>query len=219
MPTREKTVARIVDAAVALGERSSWEAVRLHDVAAELGVSLDDVRAHFREKEDLVDAWFDRADAAMLKAGEVAGFHELPARQRLQRLILAWLDALAPHRRVTRQMIYGKLEPGHLHIQIPGLLRVSRTVQWVREAAHRDATFVRRALEETGLTTIYLATFFRWMRDESPDSVDTRRFLERSLNFAERLDRGVYACAAPRAASTAETAPPLAQPPTAGPAG
>ena len=43
---------QIVGAAVGLGEQKSWEAVRLHDVAAVLGISLDDVRAHFREKED-----------------------------------------------------------------------------------------------------------------------------------------------------------------------
>lgn len=50
---------QIVGAAVGLGEQKSWEAVRLHDVAAVLGISLDDLRTHFREKEDIVDAWFE----------------------------------------------------------------------------------------------------------------------------------------------------------------
>ncbi len=185
---------RIVDAAIAVAEEKSWEAMRLHDVAARLGITLDDLRKHVREKEDLVDAWFDRADAAMLHEGETAGFAALPSRERLHRLIMAWLDALAPHREVTRQMIAGKFEPGHLHIQIPGLMRVSRTVQWVREAAGRKATFLRRALEETALTTIYLATFFYWMRDASEGSARTRRFLERRLQFAERLDHRVFRC-------------------------
>ena len=62
------TTDQIVDTAVELAEQKSWEAVRLHDVAASLGITLDDVRAHFREKEDIVDAWFERADSAMLKA-------------------------------------------------------------------------------------------------------------------------------------------------------
>lgn len=183
---------RIVDAAIELAEHRSWEAVRLHDVAAALGISLDQVRLHFREKEDLTDAWFDRADSAMLCAAEAADFWVLPTRERLQRLIMAWLGALAPHRKVTREMICGKLEPGHLHIQIPGLMRVSRTVQWIREAAHRDATYLRRALEETALTTIYLLTFFYWMRDESPASAATSRLLEHCLTEAERLDHQVF---------------------------
>lgn len=183
---------RIVDAAIELGEQLSWEAARLHAVAAALDISLDDIRRHFREKEDLVDAWFDRADGAMLRCAQGAEFTGLSIRERLQQLILAWLDALAPHRKVTREMIYGKLEPGHLHIQIPGLMRVSRTVQWMREAARCDATFLRRALEETALTSIYLTTFFHWMRDESPQSEATRRLLERLLSEAERAHLRIF---------------------------
>lgn len=198
MPTRDDAIDRIVGAAIALGEQDSWEAVRLHDVAAALGITLDEVRRYFREKEDIVDAWFDRADAAMLRETEAAAFFESTPRQRLQRLIMTWLGALAPHRKVTRQMIYGKLEPGHLHIQIPGLMRISRTVQWMREAAHRDATYMRRALEETGLTTIYLMTFFYWMNDDSPGAASTDRFLDGWLALAERVDHAVHsrACGA-----------------------
>lgn len=192
MTSRDDLRERIVDAALEIGERSSWEAVRLHDVAEALGITLEDVRRHYREKEDLVDTWFDRADAAMLRAAEAPEFAQLSSRERLQRLIMTWLGALAPHRKVTRQMILGKLEPGHIHILFPGILRVSRTVQWMREAAHRDATYLRRALEETGLTTIYLMTFFYWMTDETPGAVATARFLEGWLAVAERLDRAVY---------------------------
>ncbi len=183
---------RVIDAALAFAEEGSWETVRLHAVAARLGVTLDDLRRIFREKEDLVEAFFDRADEAMLHAAEAPGFVDLPTRVRLQRVIMAWLDALAPHRRVTRQMIAGKLEPGHLHIQIPGLLRISRTVQWMREAAYRDASYLRRALEEVATTSIYLATFVYWMRDGSPDSTDTRRFLERLLGIAEGASHTVF---------------------------
>jgi AcrR family transcriptional regulator len=186
------TIDQIVDAAVELGEQKSWEAVRLHDVAAMLGITLDDVRAHFREKEDIVDAWFERADSVMLKAAQASDFFYLTPRQRLHRLIMVWLGAFYPYRKTTRQMIYGKLEPGHIHIQVPGLMRISRTVQWMREAASRDATYVRRALEETGLTTIYLAVFFHWMNDNSSDSTRTSQFLERCLSMAENLDRMVF---------------------------
>lgn len=205
MPKKDTLRDAIVDAAIALAEERSWEAVRLHDVAARLGITLDDIRQHFREKEDLVDAWFDRADQAMLREAQAADFAAATSRQRLYRVMMAWLDALAPHRKVTRQMIAGKFEFGHVHIQVPGLMRVSRTVQWMREAAGRKATFLRRALEETALTTIYLATFFHWMKDESQESASTRRFLDRRLALAERVDHGVYRCAThPRKATAAD---------------
>ncbi len=180
---------RIVEAALDRGDQQSWEAVRLHAVAEATGISLNKERLYFREKEDLVDAWFDRADSAMLQEAEAPDFQVLSPRQRLHRLIMTWLATLAPHRNVTRQMIYGKMELGHVHIQIPGLMRVSRTVQWIREAAHLDATHVRRALEETGLTSIYLMTFFYWMKDNTPNSEKTSCFLDGLLGTTEKLDQ------------------------------
>jgi hypothetical protein len=93
-------------------------------------------------------------------------------------------------------MILGKCEPGHLHVQIPAVMRISRTVQWIREASHRDATYVYRALEETVLTSIYLATFIHWMADDSPDSERTRRFLDTLLRGAEKAANGFSALSA-----------------------
>ncbi len=190
--TQPSLVDRIVDTALVIAARKSWEQLRLHDVAAELGVGLNDIRLHFREKEEIVDAWFDRADAAMLAEAERPDFLSLAAERRLHRLLMTWLATLAPYRHVTRQMILGKLEPGHLHYQIAGAMRVSRTVQWLREAAQRDAPLPWRAIEETGLTVVFLATFFYWMYDESEQSRRTAAFLERRLASCARLWRILY---------------------------
>lgn len=179
----------IVDAALARAQQTSWETVRLHDVAAELGATLNDVRAQFREKEEIVEAWFDRADSAMLETGAQPGTSQLDPAERLERVMMAWFDALAAHRRVTRQMIWGKLEPGHLHYQYAGLLRISRTVQWLREAAGRDARLPWRAFDESALTGLYLATFAYWLWDDSAESIRTREFLRRRLERAHRWSR------------------------------
>ena len=174
----------ILDTALRLADASSWEAVRLHQVAAALGISLDDIRAHYREKEDLVDAWFDRADRALLEQARMPDVATLSTQGRLVRALMAWLDTLAPHRRVTRQMVANKFEPGHLHYQIDGARRVSRTVQWWREAAARDSVLPWRALEETALTGIFLTVFGFWMQDDSPGTQRTRALLERLLQQA-----------------------------------
>lgn len=174
----------IVDAALALAEQAGWEPVRLHNVADAMGSDLEAIRRQFREKEDIAEAWFDRADRAMLAAASAPGFSEASADDRVQRLIFSWLDVLSVHRRVTRQIILGKLEFGHLHVQIPALLRISRTVQWLREAAARDAKGLARALDETGLTAIFVTTFVRWLSDDTPDSRATRQLLTRLLQAA-----------------------------------
>ena len=192
MNEREPLRDQIVDTALVLAGRTSWEQLRLFQVAEALGIGLEQVQQEFREKEDLIDAWFDRADAALLQAGADTGLAQLPLRERLHRLLMLWFDALAAHRRVSRQMIQGRLEPGHVHIQARGLLRVSRTVQWWREAARCEAAYLSRALEETLLTSIYLATFGYWLNDESIDAAGTRRLLDRLLRGAEWLPAWVF---------------------------
>lgn len=184
-PTRDQ----IVNAAIRLAEHEGWESVRLYQVAQACDARLDDVRRHFREKDELIDAWFDRADAAMLARfdrGELVG---LSPRERIRELILAWLGKLAPHRRVTREMIAHKLEFGHVHVQFPAILRISRTVQWIREAAQLDAPLPRRALEETALTALFVKTFLYWLRDESPEFRSTQRWLDRGLDVLETAAR------------------------------
>jgi AcrR family transcriptional regulator len=174
--------ARMLDAALTLAEaHGSWEALRLREVADALGLSLADVRARYAQKDALAEAWFDRADRAALQASEAGGFAALPVSERLERVLLAWLDALHPHRRLTRGMLAYKLEPGHLHLQLPGIARVSRTVQWFREAAGIDSRGVRRVVEETALTLLYLRTFAYWLYDETPGSQRTRDWLTRTL--------------------------------------
>jgi AcrR family transcriptional regulator len=182
----------MLDTALVLAGQTSWERLRLFQVAEALGIGLDEVRQEFREKEDLIDAWFDRADAALLQAGTDPSLVQLPLRERLHRLLMIWLDALSDHRRVSREMIQGRLEPGHVHIQARALLRVSRTVQWWREAARCEAAYLSRALEETVLTSIYLATFGYWLNDASIDAAGTRRLLARSLRGAGWLPAWMF---------------------------
>ena len=173
---------QILDCAVELAEGDSWESVRLHQVADQLGIELADIQSHFSEKDQLIDAWFDRADRAALAATRASGFDTLPAAARLETVIVAWLNHLAPHRRVAREMIGAKAEFGHIHIQIPAMMRISRTVQWFREAAGYRDLLPLRAVAESVHTGIYLLTFTHWMYDDSPGAERTRRLLDRLLH-------------------------------------
>jgi len=176
---------QILDAALELAEQSSWEHVRLFDIAAKLEVNLDQVRGVYTQKDDLTDAWFDRADRAMLMDAASPEFLQLPTRGRLHRAIMSWLNAMSIHKRLTADMLRYKLELGHIHLQVLGIMRISRTVQWIMEAAHRDAVYTRRILEEIALTTIYLAAFNFWLRDDSLNSDRTARFLDSMLEKTE----------------------------------
>lgn len=193
MVERDEIRSRIIDTAIRLGEhKRSWEKVHLHEVAAILGIPLTELRSHFGDKNAIVHAWFDRADHAMLREADKPSFAALSPRERVQHLMMAWLGALAPYRRLTRQMIFGQLEPNPLRLWMPGALRINRTVRWMMDAARRDVTYTRRVLEESGLGLVYLSTFCYWMNDTSPASVQTHRFLQRGLVLAERTERTLF---------------------------
>jgi ubiquinone biosynthesis protein COQ9 len=180
---------RILDSALNLAEESSWEAMHLYEIAEALDITLDQIRRHYPQKDDLVEAWFDRADRAILQMTPSPEFIQWPEVDRLHYVIMTWFDALASHRWLTRQMLAYKLEFGHVHLQTLGIMRISRTVQWFREAARGESLDLKRIVEEIGTTAIYLMSFTRWLYDDSLGSEKTRSFLKRQLRRAERLEK------------------------------
>ncbi len=182
----ENLASTILDAALDLGEVRSWEKLHLYDIAETLGISLDQIRRYYAQKDDLVDAWFERADHAVLSMDVSPDFFRLREAQRLEHVLMLWFEALSPHRTLTRQMLWYKLEFGHIHLQVLGIMRISRTVQWIREVARLESINLLRILEETALTTIYLRAFFCWLYDDSRDYENTRKLLKMHLGRAER---------------------------------
>lgn len=171
--------AGIVDAAVARAERVGWDATRLADVAADLGLALPEVLEHFRDKDALADAWFLRAMDAML--AEADRVRRRPAGERVEALLLAWFAALARSRKVSAQMIRAKLYPAHPHHWVPLIFSLSRTVQWLRDAARLEAAGLRRQAEEIGLSALLLGALAVFCRDGSAGHARTKTFLKSGL--------------------------------------
>jgi AcrR family transcriptional regulator len=183
---RDDLAERIVDAAIATAEEVGWDNVRLRLVAERLNIPLAEVGARFRDANAVADAWFARARQAML-APQPPGFQELPGRERLEATLWQWFEATSAHRRVSVQMLAGKLWPFHPHHWVPMLFDLSRTVLWLRDAAGCDAQSPRREVEEVGLTWLLLATLAVWSRDDGEGQARTRQFLHDRLADADVL--------------------------------
>jgi AcrR family transcriptional regulator len=188
---RRDLAERILDTALAMAEADGWAALRLRNVAAALAVPLTEVLAHYRDIDAIADAWFRRAWDAMLQAPP-DGFADLPPPERLEIVILRWFDALAPHRRVTGEMLKAKMWYAHPHHWVPAVFNLSRTIHWIRDAAMLDAGGRQRQMEEIGLTALFLATLRVWLRDESEDQERTRASLRKRLGNADRLMATVW---------------------------
>ena len=183
---------QILDTALHLAaDKPHWEQLQLYEVADKLGISLALLKDCYGQKDSLTDALFDRADHAVLEHCSRERMSPLSMRQRLYLAITTWLDTLAPHHRTVRQMLKYKLEFGHVHLQLLGLMRISRTVQWIRQVCICDASDGKRIIEEVVLSGIYLATFNYWLWDESDDQQRTRNKLDRLLQGAEKGARGL----------------------------
>lgn len=182
-----KDAERIVDAALELADERGWDAVRLHDVAARLGLGLKRVYDLYPDLDAVAEAWLRRADLAMLAAAERADFAALPPPERLQAALVAWFGALGTRRRILRAVLAYKLVPAHLHLQAALVVATSRRVQWLREAALLDARGPRKSVEEFGLTALFVAALVVWLGDTTPEIERTRRFLERRLAAADQV--------------------------------
>src|SRR5215218_11399290 len=165
-------------------EKGSWSAVRFHDVADRLSVPTSKVLDEYRDLDAVADAWFLRGLKAMV-GPKPADFMDQPEWRRVEICMLAWFDKLAEHRAVSAQILKGKLHLSHPHHWLPMIFSLSRTIQWLREAAQLSAVYgTRRAQrEEVGLTALFLGALIIWTRDETASQAWTRRFLRRGGRY------------------------------------
>ena len=194
MATKAKTGVqdRILKAALAIAGEEGWASAGLSAVAARAKVPMSELRRHFRDTDAIADAWFRVGLDAML-ASPPRRFSRRPAAARLEILMRRWFDALAPHRRVTAEMLSAKLWIFHPHHYVPMVFNLSRLIQWLRDLAGLDAGGLRKQIEETGLTALFLATLAVWCRDDTENQERTRAFLKRRLAQTDGLMARLFA--------------------------
>lgn len=177
---------RILDVALKLAhERNNWSGLGFADLASRCELPVNGIRRHYADTNAIANAWFARALDAMLADSDDIG--NLPIRDRLGVIIWRWFDSLAPFHRVTVQMLQTKLHVPHAHHWVPMVFDLSRLIQFWRDAAGLHAGGVRRQIEETVLTGIFLVTLKAWCRDQSAGQARAHSLLLDLLNKAERL--------------------------------
>ena len=169
----------ILDKALSMGLRLGWEKLTLRTLAEECQLSLMQLYPYFSSKDALSEALFTRADLAMLSFGDAPQVLSMHSDERLVAVLMSWFDTLLPYKPLLKPMLGYKLEPGHIHLQAQGIVRISRTVQWCREAAGRRHVGWRKVVDEVGVTTFYLSGMLHFLRDKSQDNDETRALLLR----------------------------------------
>lgn len=179
----------ILDQALLLAQNSSWESFSLSELANKADCSLVDIKCCYRSKDDMVEAFFNRADEAMLSLQADANYQALEGSERLVVCIMTWLEFLEPYRPIVKEMMAYKFEPGHFHLQARGITRVSRTVQWFIDVSGRNYSGLKRVADEVAITSAYLATFAYFLFDLSEDNAKTRAMLNK---LVRKIDKGLF---------------------------
>lgn len=184
---KSENAKKIVDTSLKLANQKSWQTLRLFEVAHALNVSLSDIEKHYKNKDEIAEAWFQNATQEMLEKAKDPDFTHLTVHERLHFLIISWLTALSPYQRVAKEIVYNKLHPQHVSGKLSALKSIHKTVNWLLEAVQIDVSKTKRQISEAALSAVFVSTFLYWLYDYSKNYEDTRRFLTKELTAIETV--------------------------------
>lgn len=164
-----------------------WGEAALAMAAGELGVPAERARLAFPGgAAEMIDAWFDWVDKAMLEAFPPERIAALKVRDRIRELLLFRLQTLAPAREALRRALAMLALPRNA-ARAAGLAWRSADRIW-RLAGDTAADFnhySKRAI----LIGVYGSTTMIFLDDESEDLADTRAFLDRRIEEVMRFEK------------------------------
>ncbi len=176
---REGERDRLLEAMLGHVPLDGWSEAALEAAARELGVDAGTAALAFPGGARQALARFSRrADRAMVSGVPPEILESLRMHERIGRLVLARLDALAPHREAVRRGTSFLARPGNAAL---GARLLYRTVDDIWHAAgDRSADFsfyTKRGI----LAGVLASTTLFWLGDASGNRAATREFLDRRL--------------------------------------
>jgi ubiquinone biosynthesis protein COQ9 len=175
---------KIIRAALELAQGKDWRDITLAEIAETANSSLADVRALFDRKADILTAFQQEVDKAVLERLGTGGAGQGP-RDRVLDAIMTRFEVMAPFRpalaALLRSLSCHPSEAGHL---LPSALA---SQYWMLAGAGVPVSGLRGAVKVAGLTAIYGQAFRFWLQDESPGSEKTMALLDRKLRRGEGM--------------------------------
>ena len=156
--------------------------------ADELGVPADRARLAFPGgAAQMIDAWFDWIDKAMLEAFPPERIAAMKIRDRIRTLLLFRFQTLAPHREALRRALAILALPRQR-------ARPARRLAWrsadrIWRLAGDTATDFNHYSKRAILIGVYGSTSLVFLDDDSEDLAETRAFLDRRIDDVMRFEK------------------------------
>jgi len=164
-----------------------WCNAALAMAAAELGVPAERARLAFPGGQaQMIDAWFDATDKAMLLAFPPERIAAMKIRERIRELVLFRLEAMRPHREALRRALAILAMP----LNVPQGARLAwRSADRIWRVAGDTATDLNHYSKRLILVGVYGSTSLVFLDDESADLANTRAFLNRRVDDVMRFEK------------------------------
>lgn len=164
-----------------------WSKDALAMAAAELNVPAERARLAFPGGQvQMIDAWFEATDKAMLLAFPPERIAAMKMRERIRELVLFRLEAMRPHREALRRALAILAMP----LNVPQGARLAwRSADRIWRVAGDTATDLNHYSKRLILVGVYGSTSLVFLDDESADLADTRAFLNRRIDDVMRFEK------------------------------
>ena len=164
-----------------------WSEAAIAMAAAELGVPADRARLAFPGGAmQMIDAWFDWVDRAMLAALPAERIAALKVRDRIGALVLFRLEAIAPQREALRRALAVLAMPANA---LAGARLAWRSADRIWRLAGDTATDFNHYSKRALLIGVYGSTSLIFLDDESEGLAETRAFLDRRIGDVMRIEK------------------------------
>ena len=164
-----------------------WGEAALARAADELGVPADRARLAFPGgAAEMVDAWFDWVDKAMLNAFAPEQVAAMKIRDRIRNLLLFRFETLAPYREALRRALAILALPRNAP---EGARLAWRSADRIWRLAGDEAADFNHYSKRAILIGVYGSTTMIFLGDESEDLAETKAFLDRRIDDVMRFEK------------------------------
>jgi len=164
-----------------------WGEAALAMAADELNVPADRARLAFPGgAAEMVDAWFDWVDKAMLNAFAPDQVAAMKIRDRIRNLLLFRFETLAPYREALRRALAILALPRNAP---EGVRLAWRSADRIWRLAGDEAADFNHYSKRAILIGVYGSTTMIFLGDESEDLAETRAFLDRRIDDVMRFEK------------------------------
>lgn len=164
-----------------------WRAAAVDAAADAVGADRDVARLAFPGGAmDMIGAWIEAIDAAMLAHFTQEALAKLPIRERIRSLVQFRLDAISGQEEALRRATAIMAMPQN----VTGAVMTGwRSADLMWRLAGDTATDYNHYTKRTILGGIYSATLAVFASDESDGKADTRAFLDRRIEGVMKFEK------------------------------